>query len=573
MHASRSFLSPFKPKLLTVLQEGYKASDLRSDLVSGLTVAIVALPLSMAIAIASGASPASGLVTSVVGGFLVSLLGGSRHQIGGPAGAFIVLVSTTVALHGMEGLILATFLSGIIMVLAGFLRLGAFIKYIPFPVTVGFTAGIAVIILLSQLKDLFGLSLASEPNEVLPRLQAFWAVRDSFTPEALALGLFAIAAIFGLRQWKPRLPSMLVVVILSSLVAALLGLPVETIGSAYGGIPSSFPSPTLPVLDFDLVLAVLPAALSFALLGSIESLLSAVIADGMSGGKHRSNAEILAQGVANMGSALFGGFCVTGTIARTATNVRSGAKGPLSGIFHSLFLLAFMLLAAPLASYIPLATLAGLLVVVAWNMIERPSLAMLLRTNWGEVAVLNATFLLTVFKDLTQGIIVGLALGSILFIRRMSQATSVTSMVPFVSEDEEDLPLETLEKRLYQNIPEHVGVFYISGALFFGASSAVASVLAPGNQHQNIIIVDISRVPFLDATGGQMLLLLSQKLQAQGKSLWLTGANKSLRPSLERFGLHGPEISFYASVNDALFALEDESPSAKWPLMKPEDSL
>ena len=366
----------FEPKLLTVLREGYGLADLRADMIAGLTVAIVALPLSMAIAIASGVGPERGLFTAIIGGFLVSALGGSRFQIGGPAGAFIVLVSACVADIGVDGLILATFLSGFLLLGMGLLRLGSYIKFIPYPVTVGFTAGIGVIIFSSQIKDLLGLHLTgSEPGPILEKLATLWQARDTLTPAALSVAVATVVLILGLRAVRPRWPGMLIAVVIVSAAAVLIGLPVETIYSRFGDLPRLPPWPALPVLSLATVGAALPYALSFTLLGAIESLLSAVVADGMSGHRHRPNAELLAQGVANSAAAIFGGFCVTGTIARTATNVRAGSRGPLSGMFHAIFVLAFLLIAAPLAGYIPLAALAGVLALVAWNMIDRAEIA------------------------------------------------------------------------------------------------------------------------------------------------------------------------------------------------------
>ncbi|MCB1445935.1 MAG: sodium-independent anion transporter, partial [Rhizobiaceae bacterium] len=360
-----TFAELYTPKFVTILREGYSVSNFRSDAIAGLTVAIVALPLSMAIAIASGATPAQGLITSIIGGFLVSALGGSRFQIGGPAGAFIVLVAAAVARHGMDGLILATFLSGLILVAVGFLRLGTYIKFIPYPVTVGFTAGIAVIIFSSQIKELLGLTLAgAEPGPLLEKLPALWAALPTAEPASIGLAAMTILVIAGLRRFRPHWPGMLIAVAAAALATVLFSLPVATIGTRFGGIPSSLPLPALPDFSPAKIQAVFPTAVAFALLGSIESLLSAVVADGMTGRRHRSNCELVAQGAANMGSALFGGICVTGTIARTATNVRAGAHGPISGMLHAGFLLLFILVAAPLASYIPLAGLAGVLAIV-----------------------------------------------------------------------------------------------------------------------------------------------------------------------------------------------------------------
>jgi sulfate permease, SulP family len=370
--ATPSFAELFTPKFITVLREGYGRAKFQADLIAGLTVAIVALPLSMAIAIASGVTPDKGLFTAIVGGFIVSALGGSRFQIGGPAGAFIVLVASTVDRHGVDGLILATLMAGAFLIITGYLRLGTYIKFIPYPVTVGFTAGIAVIIFASQLKELFGLNLpGKEPGDLLPKLAALGAAAGTTNLAAVAISLLTIGAIVALKRWRLSWPGMLIAVCLASLAAALFGLPVETLGTRFGGIPRTLPVPALPALTPQLALAVLPDAVSFALLGAIESLLSAVVADGMTGRRHRSNCELVAQGFANIGSALFGGICVTGTIARPATNVRAGAYSPISGMLHSAFLLVFMLVAAPLASYIPLAALAGVLAVVSYNMVEK----------------------------------------------------------------------------------------------------------------------------------------------------------------------------------------------------------
>ena len=412
--AQPRFTGVFTPKLATIFAEGYGLKDLRADAIAGLTVAIVALPLSMGIAIASGVSPDRGLYSAIVGGFLVSALGGSRFQIGGPAGAFIVLVAATVAKQGIDGLVLATFLSGLMLTLGGFLRLGALIRYVPHAVTVGFTAAIATIITASQLKDLFGLRLSGgEPGEFGPKIVALTRALPSTNAQALAVGAACILIAFAVRRWRPAWPALLIGVVIATAAAALLHLDVETIGSRFGGIPSGLPMPHLPAVTMEKLLAVLPAAAAFTLLGGIESLLSATVADGMSGRQHRSNIELVAQGAGNMGAALFGGICVTGTIARTATNVRAGAKGPVAGMLHSLFLLGFMMLAAPLAAYVPLAALAGMLVVVGWNMAEKAEFARLARLSWRTAAVLLATFGLTLARDLITGITAGCLLATL----------------------------------------------------------------------------------------------------------------------------------------------------------------
>ena len=414
--------SLFRPKLATMLAEGYSLGALRQDALAALTVAVVALPLSMAIAVASGVSPARGLYTAIVGGVVVSALGGSRYQIGGPAGAFIVLVAATGARFGLEGLLLTVFISGLMLVLLGVSRLGSLIRHMPHAVTVGFSSGIAVTILASQLKDLGGLTLhGAEPGPFIPKLAALAGVLPTLNGATLGLGLGCAALIFLIRRLKPNWPGMLIAVAAASLMAALLHLPVQTIGARFGQLPHGLPAPQLPPWSPQLVLRLLPAALSFTLLGGIESLLSAKVADGMTGRKHRSNMELVAQGIANMASALFGGISVTGTIARTATNVRAGARSPLSGIMHSVFLLLFMLVAAPLAAYVPLTALAGLLLVVCWNMAEKPEFARLLR-DWRTAAVLLATFGLTLARDLTTGIIAGCVLAAVLALFRQRVA-------------------------------------------------------------------------------------------------------------------------------------------------------
>ena len=400
----------FEPKLVTVLREGYRVEQLRHDLFAAITVAIVALPLSMAIAIASGVGPERGLFAAIIGGFLISALGGSRFQIGGPAGAFIVLVAATVAAQGVDGMLIATAMAGVLMAVAGLLRIGTWVRLIPHPVVVGFTAGIAVTIFASQLHDLFGLRLTGEPAAFLPKLNALWQVAETFSGGAMLIAALSVGLILLLRRYAPKLPGLLIAVTSAAVLAGLLHLPVETIGTRFGGVPHGLPVPGLPDISWQRLLHLLPTALSFALLGAIESLLSAVVADGMTGRRHRSNSELFAQGVANVGSALFGGLCVTGTIARTATNVRAGARTPVAGMLHAVLILVVLLIAAPLVAYIPLAALAAVLVTVAWNMIERPAIAHMLRHSRGELLVLAATLVVTLLHDLMWGIIAGTVL-------------------------------------------------------------------------------------------------------------------------------------------------------------------
>jgi len=545
------FADLFTPKLVSVLREGYGAAQLRADAISALTVAIVALPLSMAIAIASGVEPQRGLYAAIFGGFLVSALGGSRHQVGGPAGAFIVLVAGTVVVHGVEGMLTATMMAGVIMLVAGYLRLGTYIRYIPYPVTVGFTAGIASIIFASQIRDLLGLRLAgAEPAALLPKLRALADALFTFTPAAVALSACTIAIIVVLRAWRPRWPNLLVSVVVAGVAAAAFHLPVETIGTRFGGIPQRLPVPAWPFHGWASTIALLPVALSFALLGSIESLLSAVVADSMTGRRHRSNCELVAQGFANIASSAFGGLCVTGTIARTATNVRSGAHGPVSGMLHALFVLAFVLFAAPLAAYIPLAALAGVLATVAWNMAEKHAFATLLRGSRGDAVVLVATFLLTVFRDLTEGIVVGFSLSALLFIHRMAHSVAVEGVGPL---PQEDRPGEDESSaRDVAAAGRDTVVYRITGAFFFGAAAQVAAALDRIAEKPRNFVLDFSQVPVIDSTAAITIAGFVRKQHARHVRVFVAGASAHVRDELFLHGVGEPDVLFRADVSSAL---------------------
>src|SRR4051794_5101553 len=555
-----TFAELFAPKLITVLREGYGLPDFRADAISGLTVAIVALPLSMAIAIASGVTPDRGLYSAVIGGFIVSLLGGSRFQIGGPAGAFIVLVALTAERHGIDGVILATLMAGVLLIGAGFLRLGTYIKFIPYPVTVGFTAGIAVIIFVSQLRDLFGITLtAKEPGELIPKLEVLARGLHTTNVSAVAVAAVSIAIIVVLRKLRPHWPGILIAVVVAALATWALSLPVVTIGTRFGGIPRELPSPALPMFSLEKARAVLPDAIAFALLGAIESLLSAVVADGMTGRRHRSNCELVAQGFANVGSALFGGICVTGTIARTATNVRAGARGPVSGMLHSIFLLLFMLIAAPLASYIPLSALAAVLAVVAWNMAEKHEFATLLRSSWGDATVLLATFLLTIFRGLTEGILVGFALGAVLFIHRMAEMTGVEAAAPLVPEDKADA--SDGERSPYDAglaTDRDVMVYRISGAFFFGAASSVGAVLDNIAGTHQAFVVDFAAVPFLDSTAANAMNRVAIRARHRGIRLFITGASSPVRRALLTHAARTTGAKFRETIARAVAEIKRE---------------
>jgi SulP family sulfate permease len=450
--------------------------------------------------------------------------------------------------------ILATLMAGVLLIAAGFLRLGTYIKFIPYPVTVGFTAGIAVIIFASQLRDLFGITLAGkEPGELIPKLRALAGAAHTVNASAMSIAAFSIAIIVMLRRLRPAWPGVLIAVVLAAVATWALSLPVETIGTRFGGIPRELPLPAWPAFSFEKASAVFPDAISFALLGAIESLLSAVVADGMTGRRHRSNCELVAQGFANIGSALFGGICVTGTIARTATNVRAGARGPVSGMLHSVFLLAFMLIAAPLASYIPLAALASVLVVVAWNMAEKREFATLIRSSRSDATVLLATFLLTVFRDLTEGILVGFALGAVIFINRMAEMTGIEDGTPLVSADRadgDDDDRAPYDSKLAAD-PD-VLVYRITGAFFFGAASTVGTVLDGIADRRKAFVVDFAAVPFLDSTAANAMSRVAARAKRQGVKLFITGASPAVRRALLTHGVTPPRARYRETIARAM---------------------
>ncbi len=520
----------FLPKTVTVLRQGYGLGDLRGDAIAGLTVAVVALPLAMALAIASGAAPDVGLVTAVVAGFLISALGGSRFQIGGPTGAFVVIVYGVIARHGYDGLLMATLMAGLILVVAGLARLGTLIRYIPDPVTTGFTSGIAVVIMASQIPDLLGLTAAGVPAEFLPKLRALWAARDTLNLPAVGLSAACVAAILLLRRHAPRAPGFLLATVAAAAVVALAGLPVETLGSRFGDISARLPAPDLSFWTWGKAADVLPSALAIALLAGVESLLSAVVADQMTGRRHRSNMELTAQGIANIASAAVGGLPATGAIARTATSIRSGARSPVAGMLHAGFLLVFMLALAPLMRFVPMAALAAILVVVAMNMAETHRFRLILRTSRGDRAVLLATFGLTVLVDLTVAIGVGMTLAAFIFMHRMSQLATLEGRAPLIEGDRAD----NGEGRYAPNqgLPADVGVLTFRGPLFFGSAGLIKDAMDRIGARRRSYVLRLEEVPLLDPTGALAFADLVGRMHGEGAEVTVVGANHAVLKSL-----------------------------------------
>jgi len=519
----------YVPKLATLLRRGYGLVDLRHDLVAGLTVAIVALPLSMALAIASGTTPEKGLHTAIVAGFLVSLLGGSRVQIGGPTAAFVPVVFNVIDKFGYGGLILCTLLAGLMLIAAGVLRVGTLMKYIPKPVVTGFTAGIAVSIFSSQVKDLLGLHMDKVPAEFFARWAAYAQHLPSYTTAAAALALACLGLIVGVRRWRPALPGFLIAVVAGALAVALLHLPVETIGTRFGGIPAALPSFAIPQIPLERTAELLPSAFTIAFLAGVESLLSAVVADGMIGGRHRSNGELVAQGVANVGSALFGGLPATGALARTATNVRAGARSPIAGIAHAGFLLLFMLVLAPLMSWVPLAALAAVLVIVAWNMAEIESFRHLMSGPIGDRVVLLLTFALTVVFDLTVAIEVGIVLAAFLFMHRMSEVVAMESGVSLLEDAEEADSNRAAPADQRAQLPPGVEAFQISGPLFFAVANRLDDVLNTLPVPPRVFILRLAQVPLIDASGVTALVQMIERCRRMGTRVILSGLREQPR--------------------------------------------
>ena len=511
----------FRPKLFTVFREGYTKKQLQSDLLAGIIVGIVALPLAIAFAIASGVSPEKGLITAIVAGFLISFLGGSRVQIGGPTGAFVVIVFGVVSQYGIEGLIVSTFLAGLMLIAFGVLRLGTIIEFIPHPLTVGFTSGIALIIFSSQIKEFFGLTIVDVPSGFIDKWGVYLSHLNTTNFYALGVAVGTVLIIVYSKRIIKLIPGSFVAIIIMTIIPAIFKLPVNTIGSVFGDLPNTF-EVNIPSINIANIRHYIAPAFTIALLGAIESLLSAVVADGMISGKHRSNTELIAQGIANVASSIFGGIPATGAIARTATNVKNGGRTPVAGVVHSITLLLIVLFFGKWAVQIPLACLAGILVVVAYNMSEWRSFLAILRGSRYDMVVLLTTFLLTVLVDLTVAIQIGMVLAALLFMQRMSKASEVIAV---------ESDMDTLED--YSDLPKGVEIYEINGPFFFAASQKYRETLKNFGKKADVLILRMRNVPFIDSTGIHNFRETIKFLQAIDVKLILSGVRPEVRKELE----------------------------------------
>ena len=541
----------FAPRLVTCLRT-YDRRTAAADIAAGVTVGLVALPLAMAFSIASGLSPQAGIYCAIVTGFLVSALGGSRVQIAGPTGAFVVVVAGIVARYGVDGLFMCTMMAGVMMVVMGLTGMGAAVRFIPRSVVVGFTNGIAVLIASTQLRDFFGIDLKDVPGEFGPRMAALAAHARTVSPEATLVAIVTLAIIVAVVRWLPRVPGSILALCAVTAAVHVLRLPIETVGSRFGGIPGGLPHVAIPALRVSLIPSLLMPAITVALLGAIESLMSAVVADKMSGDRHDSNTELVAQGVANIVSPMVGGLPATGAIARTATNIRSGARTPVAGIVHSLTLLTILLVAAPLAGAIPMAVLAAILMVVSYNMGEWGEIPELLRLTKADIAVWLSTFALTVFADLTVAVEAGMVLAALLFIRRVAETTTVAAVTDEYIKDSLDHSLHRLE------IPPYVRVFRIHGPFLFGATDKLQAVSDNVAALPEIVVLRLRNMNALDGTGLRAFEDLADVLHDSGRELLLCGARRQPAHLMERadFHRHVGDENICRNIGDAIARAE-----------------
>ncbi|MBN2852693.1 MAG: sulfate permease [Clostridia bacterium] len=550
----REVVTKFTPKLFTTLKS-YSREQFFKDVTSGIIVAIIALPLSIALAISSGVSPEKGIHTAIIAGFLISFLGGSRVQIGGPTGAFMVIVYGIVMKFGMDGLIIATVMAGIMMILMGLMKLGSVIKFIPFPITTGFTSGIALVIFSSQIKDFFGLSTGEVPAEFLEKWKLYFQSFNSVSLQTTAIGLLALLIIIFWPKISRKIPGALIALIVTSVIVKIFGLEVATIGTKFGELSSSFPQLSFPQITFEKVRLLIAPALSIAILGSIESLLSAVVSDGMIGGKHRSNVELMAQGVANIASGLFGGIPATGAIARTVANIKNGGRTPVAGMVHSLTLLLIMLLLMPLANMIPLSALAAILIIVAYNMSEWREFKALLKSPKSDIIVLIVTFLITVVFDLVKAIEIGIVLAAFLFMKRMADVSSVNIKKMNALEEREDEPLhDFITESKHFHTKENILIYEINGPFFFGAADKFLEAIKEIGTKTEILIIRMRNVPAMDATALHAFKRMMIMCKHNHIKVMISGINEQPLTVLKKAGIYDQlgEDCFFREVDDAV---------------------
>jgi len=515
---------PLVPKVFSCLFRGYTRETFKKDLFAGLTIAVIALPLALAFAIASGVEPSRGLYTAVVAGFLCSLLGGSRVLVGGPTGAFVVIVYSTIERHGYEGLVLATLMAAVLLVITGLCGLGRLIKAVPYPLIIGFTTGLAFLIFSSQIKDFLGLPLAQIPADFIDKWTLYFQHAPSVNPIALGLGASCILGIAAMRRWSPALPWGICIIAIAGIVTWVFGLDVETIGSRYGALPTSLPAPSLPTIPLELERwqALFPDAVAIAVLAGLESLLCAVMIDGMTGSRHKPDCELVSQGISNAASVLFGGIPATGAIARTVANVKTGARTPVAGIIHALVLLTIMSLLSPLVAHIPLAALAAVLIIVAWNMAELNRFFHVFKAPRGDIAVMLTAFGLTVFVDLSFAVQMAMILALFLFMRRMSDKAKT---------------LQPISADIDMSIPEGMEIYQLRGPLFFGVADKIRDLAHPMRPSPHVFLLDMQDVHILDASGMYALHEVALKCQKQNTHLLLSGVHGEVYASMKQFGL------------------------------------
>jgi SulP family sulfate permease len=547
----------FIPKSIICFREGYNKQYFFNDVFAGISVGVIAMPLALAFAIGSGVTPERGLFTAIVAGFLISLLGGSRVQIGGPTGAFVVIVYTIIQKYGYNGLAVATLIAGVMMILMGLARFGVLLKFIPFPVTVGFTTGIAVVIFSSQLKDFFGLQIENVPPKFIEKCSTLCQFAHTWNIWAFLIAFSTLALIFMLRRLYPKLPGVIIAVALATILMQFFQLPLTTIESKFGGIPNLLPTPAFPSFSYDLIKTVFPDAITIALLGAIESLLSAVVADGMIGHKHRSNCELVAQGFANIGSIFFGGIPATGAIARTTANIRLGAKTPVAGMIHAMTLLFLMVFLAPLASKIPLAALSAVLVFVAWNMSELPHFFEILKGPKGDATVLLITFLLTVLIDLTVAVQIGVILSAFIFIKHMADRTTVEACKILVEENSNEKKEPDDDLIFEIEVPLDVRVFEIRGPFFYSVADLLDEAFTHLEKPPRVFILRLNKTSLIDATGIQAIKQFSRKCKLKSIIFLLSDVSEEQMKLLQDTGIEklvGEEKTFKDIDSALIFA-------------------